>query len=419
MKASSPADAVVATDVKRAEEQNMAVILDIDHLRAETPGASGRAHFNHAGASLPSTDILAAVTDHLQREALFGPMEAAATVADRLEEARADAAALVGAKLGEIAFTSSGSAGWGLAFAALSRLTRGDRVLVGRQEWGGNLASLRAAADRVAANVEAIPVAEDGGVDVSALKAMIDDRVRLVSLTWLPANGGLINDAAAVGAVARAAGIPYFVDAGQALGQIPIDVAAISCDVLAGAGRKYLRGPRGTGILYVREDFLARLEPVFLDILSGPWVDGAPRMRTDARRFETGEIPVGLLLGLGAALKKARTLGLANIRTGIDDLAEELRDELGRLPGVTLRDLGGERSGLVSFTVDGLSAQTLRYRLAARGIAIGANGVAYTPLDMIARGLDEIARASVTYFNTREEIERLCAAIASISRGAP
>jgi selenocysteine lyase/cysteine desulfurase len=397
----------------------MAGILNVDRLRAETPGASRRAHFNHAGASPPSTDILAAVTAHLQREALFGPMEAAANVSDRLEEAHADAAALLGAKLGEIAFTSSGSAGWGLAFAALSRLAKGDRVLVGRQEWGGNLASLRAAADRVGAIVEAIPVAEDGGVDVSALKAMIDERVRLVSLTWLPANGGLVNDAAAVGAVARAAGIPYFVDAGQALGQIPIDVAAIGCDVLAGAGRKYLRGPRGTGILYVRDDFLARLEPVFLDVLSGPWVDEAPRIRTDARRFETGETPVALLLGLGVALKKARALEIATIRARIVDLAEELRDELGRLPGVTLRDLGGEKSGLISFTVDGLSAQALRSELAARGIAIGANGVAYTPLDMTARGLNEIARASISYFNTREEIDRLCSAIASITRRAP
>jgi len=389
--------------------------FDIEALRVDTPGCSFGAHFNHAGASLPSKQVLSAVTEHLQEEALRGPMEAAAGANRRLEELRADAATLLGANPSEIAFASSGSAAWGFAFAAMAALRRGDRALVGRQEWGGNLATLRAAADRAGARVEVIPVREDGGVDAEALERMIDDRVRLVSLTWLPANGGLINDAAAVGRVTRRAGGPYFVDAGQALGQLPVDVEGIGCDVLKGAGRKFLRGPRGTAVLYVRRAFLGRLEPAFLDVLSGPWLDG-PQIRPDARRFETGEVPVALLLGLGAALKQALALGIPAIRARIDALAEGLRARLRLLPGVTLQDLGGERSGLISFTVMGVPAQTVRARLATSRIAIGANGVPYTPLDMEARDLTEIARVSVSYFNTEEEIERLTAEIATIAR---
>ena len=394
----------------------MANVMDIESLRAETPGCSMGAHFNHSGSSLPTRATLAAITDHLQREALYGGMEAAAGVADAIDTARADAASLLGATPGEIAFTSSGSAAFGLVFAALPRFAAGDRVLVGRQEWGGNLATMRYAADRVGARVEEIPCREDGSVDPDALSALIDDRVRLISLTWLPANGGLINDAAAIGRVARAADVPYFIDAGQALGQIPVDVAAIGCDMLKGTCRKYLRGPRGTALLYVRSSFLERLEPRFLDVQSGPWVNGAPAPRKDARLFETVEGSVALLLGLGSALKQAQSLGISAIRSRIRQLADGLRDRLTGIPGVTVRDLGKVRSGLVSFTVDGLSAPEVRSRLSRDRIAVGANGVPYTPLDMTARNLREIVRASVSYFNTEDEIERLVAAVASIAR---
>jgi selenocysteine lyase/cysteine desulfurase len=395
----------------------MSTALDIDALRAETPGCTTGIHFNHAGASLPSRQTLAAVIDHLQREALSGPMEAAASVADLIAEARGDAAALIGATPEEIAFTTSGSAGWGMAFAALPPLASGDRVLVGRQEWGGNLATLRAAADRVGAEIEIIPVKEDGSADAAALANMIDRRVRLISLTWLPANGGLINDAAAIGKVARKAGIPYVIDAGQALGQLPVDVEAIGCDVLKGAGRKYLRGPRGTAILYVRRAFLEKLQPPFLDVLAAPWVDDGPRIRTDAQRFETSEASIALRLGLGAALKQARSLGISQIRNRIATLSERLRGELIRVPGIAVHDLGTERSGLVSFTLRGMSASTLRAKLAEKRITIGANGVPYTPLDMKARGLNEIARASVSYLNTDAEIDRLCETVSEIAAG--
>jgi cysteine desulfurase / selenocysteine lyase len=389
---------------------------DIEGLRAETPGCAIGVHFNHAGASLPTATTLAAITDHLQREALYGGMEAAPSAMDGIATARADAAALIGAAPAEIAFASSGSAAFGLVFAALPQLARGDRILVGRQEWGGNLSTMRATADRAGATVEAIPCRDDGSVDPEALSALIDERVRLISLTWLPANGGLINDAAAVGRVARAAGVPYFIDAGQAIGQVPIDVAAIGCDMLKGACRKYLRGPRGTALLYLRESFIERLEPAFLDVQSGPWANGAPAPRKDARLFETVESSVALLLGLGAALKQARSIGIAAIRARIRRMADNLRDRLADIPSVTVRDLGQERSGLVSFTVDGQGAHDVRARLARDRIAVGANGVPYTPLDMAARGLTEIVRASVSYFNTEDEIERFVSAVASIAR---
>lgn len=391
---------------------------DIAALRAATPGCASNAFFNHSGASLASAATLDAIQQHLQREARDGAMEAGAAAEPLVDAARRDAEALLNAGVDDVAFTSSATAAIGLAFAALPPLRSGDRILVGCHEWGGNVSTYTAAAEHAGARVEVIPCRDDGSVDPDALARMLDERVKLVSLTWLPANGGLVNDAAAIGRITRAAGVPYFVDAGQALGQMPVDVQAIGCDVLKGTARKFLRGPRGTALLYVRRGFVPRLRPAFLDVQSAPWTDGRVTPRADARVFETVEIAVALLAGLGVALREARAIGVACIQRRIGHLATRLRGLLAQAPGVTVRDLGTQRSGLVSFTVEGLAAPDVRQRLAARHIVVGANGVSYTPFDMTARGLQGIVRASVSHLNTEDEIDRLAAAVATLARGA-
>ena len=390
---------------------------EVRELRLATPGVGHVVHFNHSGASLMPQAVLDAVGAQLRREAEIGPHEAHVPVMACIERTRTDAADLLDAAPADIAFVPSGSTGWGMAFAALPALRPGERILVGRQEWGSNLTIMRLAAERAGASVETIPCRPDGSVDADALDRMIDARVRLVSLTWLPANGGLVNDAASVGAVARRHGVPYFVDAGQALGQMPVSVEAIGCDVLKGAARKFLRAPRGTALLYVRDTMRARMTVPFHNVVSAEWKAAAPAIRTDARMFESGEQPVALLMGLGAALSLARAIGIARIRRRIDALAGEVRARLAAIPGVMLRDLGdGPKSGLVSFDVAGIAADTVRQRLAAEhGINVGANGVAYTPLDMTARGLAGIVRASVSYLNTPEEIDRLAVAVGRVA----
>jgi selenocysteine lyase/cysteine desulfurase len=376
---------------------------EVARLRAATAGCASVIHFNHAGASLPSQATLDAIHQQLQREALGGPMEAA----DQNVQARARTAAatLLNTAPEAIAFASSGSAAWGMAFNALGPWKTGDRILVGRHEWGGNLACITRAVS-VGAQLEVIPCDESGAVSVSALQQMIDPNVKLIALTWLPANGGLINPAEAIGAVARQHCIAYFVDAGQALGQLPCDVQALNCDVLKGAGRKFLRGPRGTALLYIRPGFMERLKPTQLDVLSAPWDGEGFALRSDARCFETSEVSVALLAGLANALEECNSLGLSNIRQRIDSLSRRLREQLTAIPGLTLHNLGptDHQSGLIAFTLKGWDSVDLKLELAQRGINIGANGVAYTPLDMQARELESIARIAVSYLNTEEEI---------------
>lgn len=388
---------------------------DIQALRSATPGCRQIIHFNHSGASLPSQATITAMIEQLNREARMGPMEAAAQGEILLENARNTAARLINCTPSSIAFLGSGSAAWGMAFSALGPWRPGDRILVGRQEWGGNLACMAQAVE-AGASLEVIPCDANGAVSVSGLEAMIDENVRLISLTWLPANGGLINPAAAIGAIARRHGIAYFIDAGQALGQLPVDVQALGCDVLKGACRKYLRGPRGTALLYIRQGFIARLQPPFVDVLSAPRSGERFAPRNDARRFETSEMSLTLIAGLNNALVEAETLGLPPIRQRIQHLASLLRGRLPGIEGLTLQDCGAapEQSGLVSFTLEGWSTMEIKLRLAMQGINIGANGMAYTPLDMQARNLEAIARISVSHLNTEAEIETLLVALRAL-----
>ncbi|MEW6343955.1 MAG: aminotransferase class V-fold PLP-dependent enzyme [Paraburkholderia sp.] len=387
----------------------------VQALRAQTPGTQHITHFNHAGSSLPSAATLEAIRAHLWREATMGPMEAGVAARAQTENARALAAQLFNAQPMEIALTDGNSQGWGGAFAALGTWQPGDRILVARHEWGGNLATMRLTAGRAGASIETIPSDSSGAVDPEALEAMLDERVRLIALTWMPANGGLINPAAAIGRIARRHGIAYFIDAAQAVGQMPIDVTELGCDILSGVGRKALRGPRGTGLLYVRQAFLERLTPAFVDTHTAPLdAGGEPVLRTDAARLEPSEAAPALRCGLASALQEALEIGVENIRARIDAVAQTVRAELAQIDGVTLLDQGRERSGLVSFSVAGHEPAALQRALAARGVTIGSNGVSYTPLDMNARGLTQIARVSVSYLTTEEEIGKMLGDLRSL-----
>lgn len=389
--------------------------LQIQHLREATPGCqSGLVHFNHAGASLPSQATLDAIIEQLQREARDGPMEAGEQGAILVEKARRAAGQLLNAPASAIAFASSGSTAWSMAFQALGPWQPGDRILVGRHEWGGNLASMELAI-QAGARVDVIPCDASGAACPVALEAMLDAKVKLIDLTWLPANGGLINPAQAIGDVARRHAIPYFIDAGQAVGQLPVDVQALQCDVLKSAGRKHLRGPRGTALLYIRPDFLPHLNPAQRDVFSAPWTAEGFDLRNDARRFETSEVSFALLAGLGNALHEINQLGIERVWQRVLQTSARIREALRQIPGISLHDLGNTHSGLIAFNLAGWDSFELKQRLGLKRINIGANGVAYTPLDMQARGLSSVARISVSPLNTDDDIELLVKALRELN----
>lgn len=390
--------------------------FDLERARRETPGCEHVLHFNNAGAALMPRPVLDATIAHLQLEARIGGYEAAAQARERVERVYDAAAALLGCARDEVAVVENATRAWDMAFYSVP-LGQGDRILTAAAEYASNYIAFLQVARKTGATIEVIPDDEHGQISIEALRGALDERVKLIAITHVPTNGGLVNPAAAVGKVAREAGALYLLDACQSVGQMPIDVKAIGCDMLSTTGRKYLRGPRGTGCLYVRREILGRLEPPLLDLHAAQWVARDTfEMRPDARRFENWETYYAGKIGLGVAIDYALQWGTDNIRARISALAEALRARLNGLPGVTVRDKGAERCGIVTFTVDGKPPEEIRDRLAERRINVTVSSFRSTRLDMEARGLAGLVRASVHYYNSQEEVERFCATLAALVR---
>ena len=390
-------------------------LLDIESLRAQTPGCARVAHFNNAGAALQTSSVSNAVIDHLRLESEIGGYEAAAAAADKLTHFYTATANLLNAKPQEIAFVENATRGWDMAFYAFS-WRPGDRIITSVAEYASNYIAYLQAARKYGVTVDVAPNDNQGALDTNALAAMMDDRVRLISVTHVPTNGGLVNPAAAIGEVAKAHGVPYLLDACQSAGQMPLDVEAIGCDMLSATGRKYLRGPRGTGFLWVRESLIETLEPPFLDLHAAEWV--APddyKIRSDAKRFENWECNFAGKIGLGVAIDEALALGLDAIYARIQALGGSFRKKLAGIPGVSVRDIGAEQCGIVTFTMDGVDPDQIKASLSANHINVSVSGRSSTYLDMSARGLDRIVRASVHYYNTDDETERFCERLSALA----
>ncbi|HET6950690.1 MAG TPA: aminotransferase class V-fold PLP-dependent enzyme [Acidimicrobiales bacterium] len=393
--------------------------IDVGRARAETPGCDGVVHLNHAGCSLPPRVVLDAQVEWLRSEAVTGGYELAAAREDDLARACDEVAALVGAAPEEIALVENATFGWHQAFWSLP-LRPGDRILTAGAEYATGFISFLQAERRRGVRVEVVPDDDDGQVSVDALARMLDGGdgpVGLVAVTHVPTNGGLVNPAEEIGRLTRAAGVPYLLDACQSVGQMPVDVQAIGCDLLSASGRKFLRAPRGTGFLYARGSLLDRMEPAFLDLDGATWV--APdryEVRPDARRFENWESNLAARVGLGEAVAYARGWGLDAIGARVAGVAAGLRGRLAEVPGVVVRDKGRRRCGIVTFTVDGVEARAVQAHLAAAGINVSVSLPSATLLDARARDLPPLVRASVHYLTTDDELDAAVRAVAELAR---
>ncbi len=389
--------------------------IDIAVVRKDTPGCRRVIHLNNAGASLPPQVVLDTLVSYLEEEARVGGYELAARRAGDLAGVYRSVATMIGADANEIALVDSATRAWDMAFYSL-RFDRGDRILTTTTEYAANFIAYLQVAERTGARIEVVPDTPTGEIDVAALEAMVDERVKLISINHVPTNGGVVNPAAAVGEVARRYDITYLLDACQSVGQMPIDVGEIGCDLLSATSRKFLRGPRGVGFLYVRGSLVEELEPPMLDLHAATWV-GADRyeIRSDAKRFETWESSAALRLGLGAACDYAMSIGVDAIWDRVDSLAVTLRTALEAIPGVTIHDKGSVKSGIVTFSVADHPAERVKDALGAQGINVSVSTAASTRIDMEQRGLDAILRASVHYFNTEDELDATTAVVAQLA----
>jgi selenocysteine lyase/cysteine desulfurase len=392
--------------------------IDLAKARADTPGTEHVMHFNNAGAALMPRCVVGAQTGHIELEARIGGYEAAAKAATQVETTYKAIAELLNCGPDEVALVDSATTAWDLAMLALP-WREGDRVLVAEAEYVSNMIALLRLQKRHRIEIVPVPSDADGVLDPEALEARIDARTRLIAVTHVPTNGGLVNPAAEIGRIARRHGVTYLLDACQSAGQLELDVQAIGCHLLSATGRKYLRGPRGTGFLYVARDLLAELDPPLLDMRGAVWTSpDAYEMRADAKRFETFEFNYAAVIGLGVAVDYALSWGLPAIAARIDWLAQTLRRRLARIQGVQLRDLGRDKCGNVTFPVDGRAATDVQAALHAQGINVSVSDPASTLFDAQRRHLPELVRASVHYYNSETEVDRLCRAVADLGRAA-
>ena len=359
--------------------------------------------------------VMDAIKDHIDLEARIGGYEAKDQENDRIEAAYASVARLIGADESELAFVENATVAWQHAFFSQD-LKEGDRILTAEAEYAANYIAYLQMQKRTSCVIDVIPSDGSGATDARALEKMIDATVKLIAITWIPTNGGLMNPAAEIGRIAKAHGIPYLLDACQAVGQMPVDVGELGCDYLAATARKFLRGPRGTGFIYVRAEILERLEPYMLDMYGAEWTaPDAYEMRPDARRFETWESSLALHLGMGAAADYALDVGLEAIRERAFRLGAALRDGLSQSPGISVHDIGAEKCAIVTFSHDRVDADSIESALRDKTINVSVSGPSSTLLDANARGLPDLVRVSPHYYTSEAELETFLGALRGVT----
>jgi cysteine desulfurase/selenocysteine lyase len=390
--------------------------LDLERLRADTPGTATVVHLNNAGASMSPTPVVDAVVSHLRREAEIGGYEAHAEAEATVEGVYDSVARLINAGRDEIALVESATRAWDMAFYAID-FQPGDRVLTSRSEYASNAIAILQLVRGRGVVVDVVPDGPDGALSTQALTSLLDDRVRLIAVNQVPSQNGLVNPAAQIGAIARKAGVLFLLDACQSLGQLPVDVAEIGCHLLSGTGRKFLRAPRGTGFLYVDRAVLDQLEPPFLDVHAAEWTGPETYvMRPDSRRFETWESNYAARIGLGVAVEYALAVGLPAIAARNRVLADRLRAGLASIRGVVVQDRGSVKSAITTFTVDGCEPVDVHNRLTAAGINVSVTTAATAMYDMPDRGVPAVVRASPHYFNLEYEIDALLTCVEDIRK---
>ena len=381
---------------------------EVLQFRALTKGTVECIHFNNAGSSLPADSVVNTVVDYLLDEAMNGGYETEFNYQAELENTYTLIARLINAETNEVAIVENASLGWGLAFNGI-QFERGDEVITSEMEYSTNLLGYLNARNLYGIEIKYIHQDKNGNFPVADLEAAITPKTKLIAITHIASGSGTMLPIVEIGVIAKKHKILYLVDACQTIGQVPIDVKDINCDMLSVTGRKYLRAPRGTGFLFVRKAVQPLLKTFFMDSHTASLVSETEfEVRDDARRFELYEKNRGLCLGLSKAVELALSIGVDRIWQRVQTLADLLRLELNKIRGVIVHDKGDLKCGIVTFSIKGFEAATVKKMLHERSVNVSVSNTASTLLYMNTNHLDSIVRASVHYYNTEEEIAIMC-----------
>lgn len=390
--------------------------MDLTHWRSETPGCASVVHLNNAGAALVPRPVRDAILGHLALEEALGGYEAADAQAESLRQVYADVARLLGGQARNLALVQNSTVAFTQAFGAFD-LGPGDVIVTSRSDYASNQIMYLSLARRRGVEIVRAADAPEGGVDPESVRKLVARRrPALVSLTWIPTNSGLVQPVEEVGRICREADVPYLIDGCQAVGQMPVDVVRLHCDYFTAAARKFVRGPRGLGFLYVSDRMLqAGAHPLLVDMHGATWTEAdAFELTPDARRFETWEFSYALVLGLGAAARYGLEVGLDTARDRARELADYARGRLAAMPGVRVLDRGPELCAIVTIAVEGRDTQDIKLELRRRGINTSSPHREDAVIDMDEKRTESALRISPHYYNTREEIDTAVEALGEL-----
>ena len=381
--------------------------LNIEKLRADTPGTQAIIHFNNAGCSLPVKESIDIITEYLQLEATLGGYEVKNKYEHIINEFYTEAARLINAADDEIAIVANASDGINKMLFSIPWET-GDVLLTTEVEYGNCYLNYLKLKEEKGIEIKIVPSDDDGNILLEKMEDMISPKVKLIAVTHIPTNSGLIMPAEEIGKIANKHNILYLLDACQSVGHIPVDVKKIQCDFLSTTSRKYLRGPRGIGFIYVRKEVLKKLKPTTLDMVTAHWKDADNyNLDCNIKIFEQWEKSYALVLGFSKALSYLNNLGVENTWKRIQHLSAYLRSELEKIGGIEVTDIGKNQCGIVTFLVAGIDSKDLVNALLQHGINLSASLRFSSVLDMDKRGLEGVSRASIHYYNTEDEIDIL------------
>ncbi len=389
----------------------------IQQLREQTPGVANNIHFNNAGAALMPNQVLSAITDHLKLEAQIGGYEAAAAQIRELARFHSVLADLLNAHSRNMAFAASATDAYNKALSSIP-FAEGDYLVTTQDDYVSNQIAFLQLQKRFKIRLLVAKVDErKGGVDLHQISELIRQyRPRLVAVTHMPTNSGLIQDVAAIGKMCRESGVWYLVDACQSAGQLPLDVQQIGCDFLSATFRKFLRGPRGAGFLFVSDRVLeAGLEPLFLDLHSADWTGNLEYVpKSTARRFELWERPHALLLGSKAAVALALKVGIQDIAERVQHLAALTREKLSKIDGVRVLDKGPTLGGIVTFHIPGRDPKLIKRQLQEKKVNCSIVTRPSARYDFDRKGVEWAIRVSPHYYNVEEETDEFAAVLSQL-----
>ena len=388
--------------------------MNLEALRADTPGVGYRVHLNNAGAGLMPGSVLDAIHGHVDLEARIGGYEAAAERSGEIAASYEAVAALIGARAENIAIQENATVAFNTALSAVP-FREGDVILTTRNDYVSNQIAFLSLAHRFGVRVERAPDAPEGGVDPKAFAELAHRlRPRLATITHIPTSSGLIQPVEAIADVCAERDVPLLVDACQSVGQLHLDVSDLPCDFLSATGRKFLRGPRGIGFLYVSDRALDRgWEPLFPDLRSADWIEAdLYQPRPDATRFENWEFAYALVLGLGAAARYAMDVGMAEVEHRALELAERLRSACRERDGVTVLDRGPRVGAIVTIGIaDRDPGEVSRWLRSEHGINTSYLTREGAVIDFDDKGVTGALRVSPHYYNTEAEVDRFLEAL--------